>query len=36
MPERLVDWLWGTGVALMLLVALCFATSHSQFIYVDF
>jgi hypothetical protein len=26
----------GSGAAWLLLVALCFATSHSEFIYVDF
>jgi hypothetical protein len=36
MGERIIDWSLGAGLAVMLLLALCFATSHSQFIYVDF
>jgi hypothetical protein len=36
MGEHAIDWLLGSGAAWLLLAALCFATSHSEFIYVDF
>lgn len=36
MRTWLTDGLWGMGLALLFLVAMCFATGHGAFIYVDF